>query len=285
MTRAEACNILNLSAQATEAEIRRQYKKLAMKVHPDVNPDPRAHEKFILLTLAMERLMKMEEDEPASPVRTSRKTCPNETEEQRFERLKKAKERFEQQRILKQRENDAYFRSLTSGLRWKIYRGIMICALIMSCMMSLEWLLPHHFEKDTLLGCSKANHSGILQRNITAVELENRGTYFTHFNRGIWSMTYPEVTLETTWFLHTPLCMYNTDDFRNYRSDFDFHSGSIQAGLIGFFLIPLFTFWYRRKNLYFVFLYQLSFWVVGITVGYLLFTQFRLFHILTLGFI
>ena len=54
MTLEESYRILKLKPGATEQEVRRQFKRLALKVHPDINPDPAAHEQFIELTRAME---------------------------------------------------------------------------------------------------------------------------------------------------------------------------------------------------------------------------------------
>lgn len=48
---------LGLSEQAREDEIRQAYRRLAMKLHPDVNPSPDAHQQFIEVGEAYEMLM------------------------------------------------------------------------------------------------------------------------------------------------------------------------------------------------------------------------------------
>lgn len=48
--------ILGVSRGATDDEIKRAYRKLARQYHPDVNPDPEAHEKFKDINAAYEVL-------------------------------------------------------------------------------------------------------------------------------------------------------------------------------------------------------------------------------------
>src|SRR3712207_9403051 len=48
--------ILGVSREATDDEIKRAYRKLARQNHPDVNPDPEAHEKFKDINAAYEVL-------------------------------------------------------------------------------------------------------------------------------------------------------------------------------------------------------------------------------------
>src|SRR3954467_11145890 len=48
--------ILGVSREATDDEIKRAYRKLARQYHPDVNPDPDAHEKFKDINAAYEVL-------------------------------------------------------------------------------------------------------------------------------------------------------------------------------------------------------------------------------------
>jgi len=49
-------DILGLPATASSVEVRKQYRKLAMSLHPDKNPSPEAKERFIRITDAYEIL-------------------------------------------------------------------------------------------------------------------------------------------------------------------------------------------------------------------------------------
>ena len=63
--------ILGLSENASKKEVKRKYKKLVKKCHPDINPDPKAHDEFILITEAYDFLM--------DPKRAKKKSSKNTT--------------------------------------------------------------------------------------------------------------------------------------------------------------------------------------------------------------
>lgn len=284
MTKSECFRLLGLPVTASESEIRKQYKKMALRLHPDVNPDPLAHEAFIKLSKAVEILLNPDYKEEKTDKRESRRSG-NESEEERLERMRVAKMRYEQQRMRQAQDNAIYFRSLTSGLRWSIYKYIMRISVVLSLAMTLELFLPRHYENDILIGSTKSLNNGIIKGNITQIKLEKNGSYYIQNTPSAWASTYPEVIIESSWFLHTPIKMIATDDFTRYRSAFDFHIWSVRYPLILLLLLPLYPYLRRRKTLTFVFLYHLSFWGVGIISAYLLLTQGRLLHLLSLGFL
>lgn len=56
--RAEYYRVLDVPENASEKEIRKSYKALAIKIHPDRNKDPRAAEAFSVLSRAYENMAK-----------------------------------------------------------------------------------------------------------------------------------------------------------------------------------------------------------------------------------
>lgn len=50
-------NILNVSSNASESEIKKSYRSLSFKYHPDKNPDPSVSEKYKLINEAYETLI------------------------------------------------------------------------------------------------------------------------------------------------------------------------------------------------------------------------------------
>lgn len=283
MTREESYRILQLKPGASEAEIRRQFKRMALKVHPDINPSPRANEEFILLTEAMETLLR---PEPVAADRSAQRQAKRqETDTEKKARMDEARKRYEYQKARKIHENNRYYKSLTTGLRWLIFKWIIRLSWILALALILDTVLPTHFEKDELIAFSESHHNGILYDKITYAQLRNSGSYFLEHQSGYWNTSYPEILVEKSWLLHTPIAIYTNDDYHFYRSGVDFHLGAIRWVIVVLLLFPLMTYLRRRKDITFVFLYQLSFWGIGGLVIFLLLTQNRLVHLLSLGFL
>ncbi|ETP18170.1 hypothetical protein F441_07566, partial [Phytophthora nicotianae CJ01A1] len=51
----EAYNTLGLARGATQDDVKKAYRKLALQFHPDKNPDPAATARFQLLSAAYKR--------------------------------------------------------------------------------------------------------------------------------------------------------------------------------------------------------------------------------------
>jgi len=286
MTRSQAYKLLNLDPAATEADIRKRYKVLAMKVHPDINPDPTANEQFIILSAAVELLLTPEiASYPGELGSKPRKSGKSETPEEQRARMEQARRRYEFQKQQKYAENTRYFTQLTTGARWMVFRWIMRVSCVFALALTLDAVLPSHLENDEITAYAKTDYNGIVFARITALHLRDNGTYFAEIQRGAWSSSYPEVKVQKTWILHTPVSFFTTDDYSIRQTHFDFHLGSIRWLIVLILLMPLLTYFRKRKNITFVFLYMFSFWGVGLLLIYLLLTENRLTHLLTLGFL
>lgn len=65
MSSSDFHQILGVAPDASIADIKRAYKRLAMRWHPDRNPDPQAHDQFRRVREAFEQLSRAADDGPA----------------------------------------------------------------------------------------------------------------------------------------------------------------------------------------------------------------------------
>lgn len=125
-------NILGVSRGASPSEIRAAYKKLALRYHPDRNPDdPEAEEKFKQINAAYQVLSGKQ-----PPPRYRRQEPRENQSERRYERSYTERERRRQQ--YRRRQNSAPpppQEDETKNLRYTVY-----AILIVVCLALISWI-------------------------------------------------------------------------------------------------------------------------------------------------
>ena len=129
MLRSTCYKLLGLPESATSRDVRKRYRQLAMRYHPDRNDSPDAQRKFIELTEAYEILIGKQSAASEPNVKTKQET--------QAERMKRARKRYAQQMMREYMENERYFNYLTKGRKWKTIRvgafvGTLLSILIIA---------------------------------------------------------------------------------------------------------------------------------------------------------
>lgn len=280
MQREKYYKILGLTSSASENEVRKKYRLLAMKFHPDKNPSASAQEKFIEITEAYEIL-------------TGKKSIPSITktvdpkakEKEREERVKAAQQRYKEQVLKEYLENERYYQSLINGKRWKIIRLSSVIGAVLSLFLLLDYFLPHHFEEDTVTEYKRnvtvQSGSGV----IGLVKTKKENYYWvSRIDYELYGNT-RDIYIETSWIFHNAIRMHTREKlgYSSYPMHFNYYS--VAWILIVFFLIPLGTVIYKRKKISFTFFYFLSYYGVNALILIYIFSGNRWAHLLTFGFI
>lgn len=142
--------VLGLPPGASKDEVRRKYRKLVLLWHPDKNPSPEAHAKFIAITEAYDILMG-ERTAPRTKTNYAKSTYayakPKTPEEQRRER------RMRQSEALRQKFNyirEQHMRAPDSqGRKEAYYRKVYMYFTLAGITLAAAFLLPF-----TVLGTS-----------------------------------------------------------------------------------------------------------------------------------
>lgn len=274
-TRATYCAIFGLKENASKDEIRKAYRKLAMKYHPDKNPDPKAHQVFVDLAEAYEILLndKFQENSKLK------------TKEKSFEQRKKeAEKRFEKQQKREQKEQDLYYKNLTSGKKWKLFKHFAKICAFFSFLVIFEMFLPRHIEQHRIESYSP-KYNGLILGQVISFKTDKSLTLFINNPPTTFLYTNPDIIIERTWFFYNPTKIWSKASYINRPFYPDFSVISLFPLVPLLFLIPLGTIYFRKKSLQFTFFYYLSIYFIGIMAVYFFFAQERWFHLITLGFL
>lgn len=269
--------LFGLNENASKHEIRKAYRKLAMKYHPDKNPDPKAHQVFIDLTEAYQYLI--DDSEAVKPQPKNRK-------EQSFEdRKKEAEIRFKQQKIKEQREQDFYFKRMTSGKSWKFFTFCTYASVLISFILLLEPMLPTRFESHRIMAFSTTYNGLISPDQVVCVKTNQDLKLFIVNPYLSFFSTNPDIQVERSLIFHNPVRVWYQNWHYSKYFDVDFSAINLYPSISAYLLIPFFTLYFRRKSYWFTLGYYFSLYLVFPFAAFLLFTQDRWIHLLSLGFI
>lgn len=273
-------DILGLPETATPVDIRKQYRKLAMRFHPDKNPASNAKEQFLVITDAYEILIGKKSPPTKSHVHISRSK-----EKTSEERVREAKKRYYDQVYKEQQENERYFKSLFRGRQWKIIRLTSIIGPILSVLLLADLLLPNHYENDRLAyyATNMRNGEALIKNSLIRTEKGN-DYWISGMNFKLYG-EYPDVYVERSWFFHQPKNIVSIQKVQYAFYPVNFTFLSLLLVVIPIFCLPLFIRIYRRKKVWYTVLYQFSLYVTTGVILFFLFSNDHWAHILTLGFL
>lgn len=272
-TKRKYYQIFGLDETASKAEVKRAYRKIAKELHPDTNPDPKAHQLFVDLAEAYERILN--DDFPGHSKERKEKTTE--------ERKKEAEIRLKQQQARKIKEQEHYYKKMTSGRLWSIYRTYAKVAAILSLLLLIDPMLPTHQEEHVLTHFSP-KYSGLVDGSVTCFKTDKNLEVFINSPSPSLHTSEPRVTIERSWLFHNPVKVWQVSGMFLSSYEIDFSVNSLFPCVPILFLIPLATYYYRRKNHWFTLMYLFSYNLIGLCFIYFLLAQERWAHLLSLGF-
>lgn len=271
--------ILGLNENASQDEIKKQYRKLAMRLHPDRNPSPKAKEDFLTLTEAYEILTGKK---PAPKTSRSVSKSADKTAE---ERVKVAKKRIFEQQEKERLENERYFQSLFRGRKWKMLKLTAVLGLILSALILSDYFIPYHLQETRITHyTTKVDNGGHFVARNLVFTTEEESYYLDKMDFKLFG-EFPDVFVVKTWIFHNPIALLSDQKtaIQAYPIIFSFYS--VHWIILLVFLLPIFVLTIKRRTVWYTILYQIALYISSSLMLIYLLSNDRWAHLLTLGFL
>jgi len=277
--RGSAYKVFGLDPGASEEEIRKRYRELVKKFHPDVNKDPRAEEKFIEIQAAYEQLLHGYEEQaeietPTEPTFQEEYTAYREHARQQFQARKK-KEAEELEKL--------YVR-LQTGPIHLLHRCIAFVSVIVLLVLCLDLLLPTQRVSAVITSYSTDVYQS-MNGNLVSLAKTNQGESFflNAFSNRFFDIN-PFIEIKKTAILHQSVSVlsYSNEFLQEIPIHFSFYWA--QFLLFPFLLVPIAFLIYRKKDAFFIMGSYFTRYASGLLLLYFLISEDRWYHLLTLGF-
>jgi len=272
---------LGLSETATSEEVRRQYRKLAMKYHPDKNPSKDAQDEFLKISEAYEILSgKKKIQSPQNPRKSGHRAAQK-------DRVREARKRQYEQMIKEKEETEAYFNQLLKSRGWKVISFSAILGCILSACLLLDLCLPNHYSSDRIItyGLNVYSSGQAIEKPVSLVKTAKNDTYWVEELNYPFYGQYPDFKVQKSWIFHDPIHLISVQDGANVLYPVHYTFLSFFYLVIPIFLFPIFTRFYKRKTITFTVMYYVSLYLSTGLMLLFLALDAHILHFLTLGFL
>ena len=280
--------LFGISQDANEDEIKSAYKRLAKIHHPDKNKSPESVKKFQEIQEAYTYLL--QHARKIKNKNSEENNYPEQDDEYNdedkwYEYRKNAWNKY-QERLKKQKEElDRWYQRLRSGWNRKVFIFIVVLSTLINLLLLVDYFLPYNLELDKVVRYSEVLYKSMDNHPVSVIETEhNRELWLNSFNNAYFDRN-PFISIKTTRIFHHPVETLVQSDTRIYHIPVHFNFYWAQLLIQSMLLIPLFFLFYRKNDAYFIMGHYVTLYIFGGLILYFLFTENRIIHLITLGYI
>jgi hypothetical protein len=234
-------SILGLPDGSSDAAVKKRFRELAKKYHPDLNPDDKATETFRTLLDAYERILKKEFSTARSTVnQPSGQTHRPNAHERHQDFHRKAWERYERLRKEQEQELDAFYLSFLKGKKRWMIRAIGFLSL--GCFLALlaDEFLPPIAVQDRVKNFNRTSYQSFEGARVNEINTLRGTTLF------------PANYYPSKFILHPDIVIYQSAICRSNQYLIHDAFGTKET-------VPIhFTFYWARVVLYVFFLFSIG---------------------------
>lgn len=278
--------ILGLGPQASKEDIRKAYRALVKKYHPDKNPSKAAAAKFIEIQTAYEQING--QTAQLNPFTVEQKYRSTQQKyDQDLEAYKKqsaaAREKLRQQKQREEAYKINYLKNLKSGKIGAWHRSVSLVGALLFVVVWLDFFLAT--QQTPIISHSYGIHT-YSSTNDHTVQL-----FKSTDQRAFWVSSYPSQQLpkvqqlhaiETPWLHQVKALRFNDGLYQQYIPiHFSFYWAQIWLSLL--FLLPIVSWYFASADIIFVAGSFISRYPIALLILWFLLTENRYLHLLSLG--
>ena len=252
-------DVLDILPTTDVTKIKKAYRKLAFKYHPDVNPSEKAHLKFIELTEAYEICIGEKIIKPNGSTKTQKTP-----QQEREERMQRAREFYRQSKINEEKKNQIYFKNLTSGKKWKFLKMFSLISALFALLLIIDYALPPQDEK--------ANIQSFLHTPFyTQIKLQDKNYYFKNSYFSGRRVSKYVILKKSQIFNDVKTIKFITKQNYFILAKPNWAVFSMLWLFVPLFLLPLMVVLYKKPTVWFTFFYSISLYVIPVIfIGFIL---------------
>jgi hypothetical protein len=287
MQAGEAYKILGLKPSASPQEIRRAYRGLVKKYHPDKNNSAGAHEKFLAIQTAYELLLNGSSETPDTTKvwqNENQRAAQDAQQKAAYEQYRQhARQKFAQRKAAEEAYKTAYLQDLKSSWKGRWHQFAAVLGLCLFVVVWLDYFLP---EKQREIYPTRFGTKTYQSVEGHAVQL-----FFSNDQRHYWVADYFSQQLsksvriraiETPWLRQVKSIEFQEKHWiRRAPVHFTFYWAQIWVSLL--FLFPWISWRFASADIIFVAGSYFSRFLAGPFMIYFLLTETRWLHFLSFG--